>query len=167
MGTREHKRSAPAQVKVAVVSVSSTRTLSEDKSGHWIVKRARKEGHPVVAHRLVSDNPEAILSALHEVREVHGAQAVLFTGGTGITEKDVTIETLRPLFEKELTAFASLFAHLSFEEIDAAAMLSRACAGVHQKSVIFCLPGSLNACRLACKALIFPELGHLIKHLKE
>lgn len=167
MGTREHKQGAPLQLKLAVISVSSTRTLAEDKSGHWIVKRAKKEKHEVVDHRVVPDEPEAILAAVHEGITEHGAQAILLTGGTGITEKDVTIETLRPLFDKELTAFGSLFAFLSFEEIDSAALLSRACAGVYQKTVIFCTPGSLNACRLACKALIFPELSHLVKHVQE
>jgi len=167
MGTREHKRSAPLQIKLAVISVSSTRTLAEDKSGHWIVKRAKKEKHHVVSHRVVPDEPEPILAALHEAINEHGVQAILLTGGTGIAEKDMTIETIRPLFEKELTAFGSLFAYLSFEEIDSAAILSRACAGIYRKTVIFCMPGSLDACRLACKALIFPELGHLVKHLQE
>ncbi len=167
MGTREHKRSAPFQIKLAVISVSSTRTLAEDKSGGWIVKRAKKEKHFVVSHRVVPDEPDPILAALHEAINEHGAQAILMTGGTGIAVKDVTIETIRPLFEKELTAFGSLFAYLSFEEIDSAAILSRACAGVYRKAVIFCMPGSLDACRLACKALIFPELGHLVKHLQE
>ncbi|MBW1778126.1 MAG: MogA/MoaB family molybdenum cofactor biosynthesis protein [Deltaproteobacteria bacterium] len=167
MGTREHKQGAPLRVKLAVISVSSTRTLAEDKSGHWIVKRGKKEKHEVVDHRVVPDEPEAILTAVHEGITEHGAQAILLTGGTGIAEKDITIETLRPLFDKELMAFSALFAQLSFEEIDSAALLSRACAGVYQKTVIFCMPGSLNACRLACKALIFPELPHLVKHVQE
>jgi len=167
MGTREHQHSAPLQVKLAVLSVSTTRTLAEDASGKWIVKRAKKEKHVVVDHRVVPDDAEAILAAVHADITERGAQAILVTGGTGVTATDVTIETIRPLFDKELTAFGSLFAYLSFEEIDSAAILSRACAGVHQKTVIFCMPGSLDACRLACKALIFPELGHLVKHARE
>lgn len=167
MSTREHKRSAPLQIKLAVISVSTTRTLAEDKSGNWIVKRAKKEKHHVVRHQVVADDPDAILTAVHEGINEHGAQVILLTGGTGIAEKDVTVETIKPLFEKELTAFVTLFAHLSFEEIDSAAILSRACAGVYRKTLIFCMPGSLNACRLACKALIFPELGHLVKHAEE
>ena len=89
------------------------------------------------------------------------------TGGTGISNKDVTIEAVRPLFSKEITAFGAIFSQLSFEEIDSAALLSRATAGVIEKTVVFCMPGSLNACKLACKALIFPELGHLVKHTHE
>ncbi len=76
----------------------------------------------------------------------------------------MTIEAIRPLFAKELTAFGNLFAHLSYEEIHSAAILSRACDGVIGKTVVFCIPGSLNACKLACDKLILPELGHLIRH---
>ena len=79
----------------------------------------------------------------------------------------VTIEAVRPLFDKELTAFGPLFYHLSLQEIDSAALLSRATAGVVKKTILFCMPGSLKACKLACKALIFPELGHLVKHAHE
>ena len=92
-------------------------------------------------------------------------QAIIITGGTGITPRDVTIEAIKPMFSKELTAFSTLFALLSFEQIDSAALLSRATAGIIGQAVIFCLPGSLKACQLACKNLIFPELGHLIYHL--
>ena len=86
-------------------------------------------------------------------------------GGTGITKKDVTIEAVNPLFAKTLTGFGPLFAKLSFDEIGSAAFLSRATAGVIEDTVVFCMPGSLNACKLACRELIFPELGHLVKHV--
>ena len=89
------------------------------------------------------------------------------SGGTGISPKDVTIEAVRPLFSKELTGFGPIFAQLSFEQIDSAAILSRATAGIIKNSVVFCMPGSIKACKLACNELIFPELGHLIKHIKE
>ncbi|MFH1102185.1 MAG: MogA/MoaB family molybdenum cofactor biosynthesis protein [Pseudomonadota bacterium] len=167
MGTPEHKKSTPETVRVGIISVSSTRTLRDDKSGNWIAKRAKKEGHLVVDHRMVQDDTNAIVSVVKEVIHETGAEAVILTGGTGISPKDVTIEAVRPLFEKELTAFGPLFSQLSFEEIDSAAVLSRATAGLFGKTVLFCIPGSLKACRLACKALIFPELGHLIKHIQE
>jgi molybdenum cofactor biosynthesis protein B len=89
------------------------------------------------------------------------------SGGTGIGPQDVTIEAVRPLFDKELSAFGVLFAMLSFEEIDSAAFLSRATAGIIGPTIVFNLPGSLKACKLACRNLIFPEIGHLIKHLQE
>ncbi len=100
------------------------------------------------------------------IRE-HDPHAILVIGGTGISSADVTIEAIRPLFTKELTAFGPLFAQLSYEEIGSAAMLSRAMAGVVGETLVFCIPGSLNACKLACKELIFHELGHLVKHVQE
>ncbi len=133
MGTRQHKRDAPSRIRLAVISISSTRTLEQDKSGQWIVRQARKEGHDVLSHRVVPDDPAAILEALEDGIVNHGVEAALLTGGTGISEKDVTLESVKPLFEKELTAFGPLFAFLSFEEIDSAALLSRACAGVYKK----------------------------------
>jgi molybdenum cofactor biosynthesis protein B len=95
----------------------------------------------------------------------HDLKALLITGGTGITSTDVTIEAIRPLFAKEMTAFGAIFAQLSYEAIDSAALLSRAAAGVIGSTAVFCMPGSKKACQLACKALIFPELGHVVGHI--
>ena len=167
MGTKKHKAGAPQRVRVGIVSVSSTRTLQNDKSGLWIGKRARREGHEVVLHLVVPDDAETITRTVLEAVRDHQAEAILLTGGTGISSKDVTIEAVRPLFAKELTAFGALFSQLSFEEIDSAALLSRATAGVFENTILFCMPGSLKACKLACQALIFPELGHLVKHVHE
>jgi molybdenum cofactor biosynthesis protein B len=167
MGTKRHRAKALKKVKVGIVAVSSTRTLANDKSGRWISKRAKKEGHEVVLHRVVPDETGIITKTVHETISDYGAQVILVTGGTGISNKDVTIEAVLPLFKKELTAFGPLFAQLSFEQIDSAALLSRATAGVVGETVVFCMPGSLKACQLACKALIFPELGHLVKHIHE
>lgn len=167
MGRKDHRADAPDVVTMAVVSVSSTRTLSEDKSGNWIRKRAEKEGHQVVAHEVVPDDTEAIRNIVTGLLNQHRPDALLITGGTGISPKDVTIEAVKPLFEKELSAFGTLFALLSFEEIDAAAMLSRATAGIVGEAVVFCMPGSLNACKTACEKLIFPEICHLVRHLRK
>jgi molybdopterin adenylyltransferase len=152
---------------VAVMSVSTTRKLSDDKSGTWIKKQAKKEGHEVVAHQVVTDDIIAIRELLIHVVDKIAPNAVILTGGTGISPKDVTIEAVQPFFEKELSAFGPLFAQLSFEEIDSAAIGSRATAGIFKDTLIFCIPGSIKACKLACNALIFPELGHLLKHIKE
>lgn len=165
MSTKEHKSKAPRNLRIGVISVSTSRTLEEDKSGHWIAKRVRKEGHVIVSHEVVPDQTYAITAALRGCMEANAPHAVLVTGGTGIADKDVTIEAVKPLLDKELTAFAALFAQLSFEEIDSAALMSRAVAGVVGKTAVFCMPGSLKACKLACKALIFPELGHIVKHV--
>ncbi len=167
MGTKKHKEKGPRHVKVGVISVSSTRSLAEDKSGHWISRRAKREKHDVLFHQLVPDNVETIRQTLREVVNTYDPQVILMTGGTGISGKDVTIEAVRPFFDKELTAFGHLFTQLSFEDIDTAALLSRATAGVMGETVLFCMPGSLKACKLACKALIFPELGHIVGHIQE
>ena len=167
MGTKRHKAKGPKRVKIGIISVSSTRSLAEDRSGHWISKRAKKEKHDVLFHQLVPDDADTIRQTLQDVINSNNPQVILLTGGTGIGAKDVTIEAVRPLFEKELTAFGPLFAQLSFEDIDSAALLSRATAGVIGKTILFCMPGSLKACKLACKVLIFPELGHLVGHIQE
>jgi molybdenum cofactor biosynthesis protein B len=165
MGTKEHKKSAPKALKIAVISISSTRTIDEDESGLWMKKMSEKEGHTVVFHSVVPDDKRNIRTALSHAIDLSGAQAVLLTGGTGISSKDVTIEAITPLFQKELTGFGPVFAQISFEKIDSAAILSRATAGIVNKAAVFCMPGSLRACKLACNALIFPELGHIVKHI--
>jgi molybdenum cofactor biosynthesis protein B len=163
----EHRKAAPKTVNVGIITVSTTRTLKEDKSGHWIRKRAVKEGNEVLFHRVIPDDaPTIIQTVLDHVRE-NDVHVILLTGGTGISGRDVTIEALRPLFSKELTAFGSLFTQLSFEQVDSAAILSRATSGLIGNALIFCMPGSLAACKLACNELIFPELGHMVKHILE
>jgi len=167
MGTKEHKAKVPENIRVGVITVSSTRSLSDDKSGQWISKQARKEGNEVVLHQVIPDEAVTISRTVVAAIQDHAPQVLILTGGTGISAQDVTIEAVRPYFDKELTAFATLFTLLSFEEIDSAAILSRASAGLVGRTVIFCIPGSLKACQLACKNLIFPEMGHLVKHVEE
>ena len=167
MSSKAHKAHTPKFLKLAIITVSTTRSLAEDKSGQWIKKRAKKKGHDVVFHQVISDQRETIADTVRAVIEEHGPHAILATGGTGIGPADVTIEAVRPMFTKELTAFGPLFAHLSYEDIDAAALLSRATAGLVDQTLVFCMPGSLKACKLACEELIFLELGHLVKHVQE
>jgi molybdenum cofactor biosynthesis protein B len=167
MSTRKHKAHTPKSLKLAVLTVSTTRSLAEDKSGHWIKKRAEKKGHDVVIHQVAPDDQGIIADTIRTVIQEHHPHAILVTGGTGIGPADVTIEAIRPMFTKDLAAFGPLFTYLSFEEIDSAALLSRATAGLIGDTLVFCMPGSLNACKLACQELIFPELGHLVKHVQE
>ncbi len=167
MGTKEHKDTAPKNLTIVIISISTTRKMADDKSGQWISKHTKKEGHRIAFHQVVPDDIKAIQSTvLDAIRDYH-PHALLLTGGTGISPKDLTIEAIRPLLTKELTAFGILFTLLSFDEIDSSALLSRAMAGVIDKTLVFCMPGSLNACKLACNSLIFPELGHLAGHLQE
>jgi molybdopterin adenylyltransferase len=167
MGLKSHRAKGPETLNVAVLSVSTSRTLETDKSGQWIAKRIAREGHHLVAHQVVPDAVRAIRPAVLQILADQAAQALIITGGTGISPQDVTIEALRPLFVKELTAFGPIFAQISYEQIDSAAILSRATAGIIDRCLVFCLPGSLKAVQLACKALIFPELAHLYGHAIE
>jgi len=167
MSTKAHKRQAPSRLKVGILTISTTRTIDNDISGQWIKRQAEKERHTVVCHRVVTDNISAIRGALCAAMNEFGPQLIILSGGTGMAGKDVTIEAVRPLFRKELAAFGPVVAQLSFEQIDSAAILSRATAGIVGKAVVFCIPGSKDACQLICRALIFPEAGHLVKHLKE
>jgi molybdopterin adenylyltransferase len=167
MSVKHHKKDAPQNLNVGVISISTTRTLAEDKSGQWIAGEAKREGHRVVHHQVVPDDRAAITHAILTVIREKSPHALLLTGGTGISPLDVTIESVSPLFGKQLSAFSPLFAQLSYEEIGSAALLSRSAAGVIRNTLVFCMPGSLAACKLACRELIFPELGHLVKHLGE
>lgn len=167
MGIGEHKKDAGKNLRIGVISVSTTRTLGDDESGHWIREEAVNRGHKTVFHQVVPDDIEAIhRTVLQAIRE-KTPHALIITGGTGISKKDVTIEALSPHFEKELTAFGPIFAQQSYREVGSPALLSRATAGIMENTAVFCIPGSLGACRLACSSLIFPEVGHVVKHLGE
>ena len=166
MGVHQHRKAAPPSVRLGILTVSSTRRLENDESGRWMIRLARKEGHANPFHQVVTDDLETIREAALTAIRHHALQALIVTGGTGITPQDVTIEAIEPLFVKKMSAFGALFAQLSYEEIDSAAILSRASAGVVGDTVVFCIPGSKKACQLACKALIFPDLGHIVAHVR-
>ncbi len=166
MGANAHKKNAPENLTFGILTVSSTRGLEDDKSGLWMKKAVEKEGHAVLSHQVAPDEAEVIARAVNDIIFHLGPHILLITGGTGLSPSDVTIEAVRPMFTKELTAFGTLFAQFSAEQIDSAAMLSRATAGLIDQTTVFCLPGSLKACKLACKALILPEAVHLAAHVR-
>ncbi|SET46929.1 molybdenum cofactor biosynthesis protein B [Stigmatella erecta] len=161
---REHKAHAPAHVSAFVVTCSDSRDAARDESGQALRGGLEAAGHTVCGYKVVKDEPEAIRAALAEAAGA-GARAVLFNGGTGIGRRDSTVETLRALFEKELPGFGELFRALSFQQIGSAAMMSRATAGTYQGMIVFVMPGSPQAVRLALEALILPELGHAAREL--
>jgi len=165
MSTKEHKLNTSQRFNVGIITVSTTRTMETDKSGAWISKLIKKEGHYLQAYVVIPDDSETIINTVKSFVHEQKVQVIIITGGTGISPDDVTIETVCPLFEKELTSFGSIFAMLSFKQIDSAVILSRSTAGVIDKSILFCIPGSLNAVKLACIEIIFPELGHIMKHI--
>ncbi len=156
-----HRRAAPEAVATAIVTVSDTRTLETDTGGALVAELLADRGHPVSDRQIVPDEPEAIRHALVAALAVDGVRAVVFTGGTGIAPRDVTPDTLEPELDRIVPGFGELFRQLSYEEIGSAALLSRALAGLTQGRVVFVIPGSRGAVRLAMEKLILPELGHL------
>ncbi|GEJ57906.1 MogA/MoaB family molybdenum cofactor biosynthesis protein [Anaeromyxobacter diazotrophicus] len=166
MGHEEHRREGPRQVRLAVITASDTRGEAEDASGAYLRAQAGAAGHPVVLYRVVKDEPEAIRAALAAAHAA-GAQAVLVNGGTGIAARDRTYEAVAGLLEKRLDGFGELFRMLSFGEIGAAAMMSRAVAGVWRGAAVFSMPGSTAAVRLAWEKLVAPELPHLVRELEK
>ncbi|MFY2561577.1 MogA/MoaB family molybdenum cofactor biosynthesis protein [Corallococcus terminator] len=161
---REHKSRAPVHVSAFVVTCSDSRDATRDDSGKVLREGLEAAGHGIAGYVVVKDDPEAIRAAVAEA-QASGARAILFTGGTGIGRRDSTVETLRALFEKELPGFGELFRMLSYRQIGSPAMMSRATAGTYQGMIIFALPGSPQAARLALDALILPELGHAVREL--
>ncbi|WP_224367095.1 MogA/MoaB family molybdenum cofactor biosynthesis protein [Hyalangium versicolor] len=151
-------------MSVFVVTCSDSRDAARDESGQVLRSGLEEAGHTLAGYKVVKDEPDAIRAVLTEAAEA-GARAVLFNGGTGIGRRDSTVETLRALFEKELPGFGEIFRMLSYEEIGSAAMLSRATAGTYKGMILFAMPGSPQAVKLALKALILPELGHLVREL--
>ncbi len=167
MSSHDHKKNTPRNLRVGIITISTSRVLATDKTGQWISKRAEREKHTVVRHVVIPDQPDEIRTAVCDAINQKSPHLLILTGGTGLTPTDVTIEAVRPLFKKELTAFGPAVTQLSMEKIDSAAIMSRSTAGIIGQSVVFCLPGSMNACKLICKALIFPEAGHLVKHISD
>jgi molybdenum cofactor biosynthesis protein B len=160
-GLREHRRAAPARVPTAVLTVSDTRSVETDAGGALVAELLAAAGHPLVSRSLVRDDAEAIRGAALAALAQPEVRALIVTGGTGVAPRDVTPDALEPLFERALPGFGELFRMLSFAEIGSAALLSRACAGLRGGRVVFVLPGSRGALRLAMERLILPELGHL------
>jgi molybdenum cofactor biosynthesis protein B len=160
-GLHAHRRDAAAQVPTAVVTVSDTRTLETDTGGALAAELLQTAGHPVAWRRVVRDEPAAIAAAVTDALRDDGVRAVIVTGGTGVAPRDLTPESVEPLLERIVPGFGELFRALSFQEIGSAALLSRALAGLARGRVVFVLPGSRGAVRLALERLILPELGHL------
>ncbi|MFK7898343.1 MAG: molybdenum cofactor biosynthesis protein B [Myxococcota bacterium] len=156
-----HRKAAPASVPTAIVTVSDTRTLETDTGGALVEEMLKANGQTVVGRRIVPDEPAALREALAACQAEGEASAIIFTGGTGIAPRDVTPDTLEPELERVIPGFGELFRMLSYEEIGSAALLSRAMAGLVNGKVVFVIPGSRGAVRLAMEKLILPELGHL------
>jgi len=158
----QHRQAAPRHVRCAVITVSDTRTVETDTSGALIRERLERAGHSVVAYAIVPDEREEIGRLVDELVSRPDCDAVLLNGGTGIARRDVTYEAIAERLEKRLDGFGELFRWLSFRELGAAAMLTRAVAGVYRGKIVIAMPGSSGAVRLAMDELIVPELAHLV-----
>jgi len=167
VGVHDHKEAAArevGQLSAGIITVSDTRTEETDESGRLLRELLTGDGHRVDAYAIVPDETEAIrLAVLRFAGEV---DFIIVNGGTGMTPRDVTIEACRPLFSKELEGFGELFRMLSYEEIGSAAVMSRAAAGAMGRVMLFCVPGSKGAVRLATERLILPEVRHLVSHIR-
>lgn len=157
---RQHKEHAPASVKCGVVTCSDSRNPESDDSGKLIKDLLLKAGHTVLFYAVVKDEPKAIADAVEQASWT--CDAIITNGGTGVARRDVTIPTLTPQFERTLPGFGELFRRLSYDAVGSAAWLSGAAAGVYHGRIVFSLPGSPEACRLAMERLILPELPHVV-----
>ena len=160
----DHRKTGAANVRCAVLTISDTRALETDVSGRTIVELLEEAGHIVAKRQILRDEPIDVHDAV--VAQLGGVDALITTGGTGITSRDSTYEAIAGLLEKRLDGFGELFRALSYQEIGSAAMLSRATAGVARGTAVFILPGSENAVRLGMTRLILPELGHVVRELR-
>jgi len=162
MGAEEHREKAGhAPIAVAIVTVSDTRTPETDLNRQYIEQRMAELGHKVAAYRLIKDEPDQVAAALDELVSLDDVRIVLFNGGTGIAPRDTTYDVISRKLEKPLPGFGELFRMLSYQEVGAAAMLSRATAGVYRQTLVVSMPGSTNAVQVAMEKLILPEINHL------
>jgi molybdenum cofactor biosynthesis protein B len=159
----EHKQEAPRSVRCFILTVSDTRTSETDTSGRTIADLLAGAGHAVAGRAIVPDDAALVRSTIERQLATVDVQVVITTGGTGITSRDTTFEAVNALIEKRLDGFGELFRMLSYEQIGAAAMLTRTTAGLAAGRIIIALPGSEAAVRLAMEKLLLPELGHLVQ----
>lgn len=158
----QHRRSAPAVLGFAVITVSDSRSAEDDTSGRAIRDLLSAAGHQIVDSTLVRDDVAAIREAVRRMLALPAVDGVVTTGGTGFSPRDLTLEAVVPLLERPIEGFGELFRMLSYEQVGAAAMLSRAAAGLIGAKAVFLLPGSPKAVALALEKLILPETGHLL-----
>ena len=174
--TEEHKEGTTKAYSFYVVTISSSRfaefgTVSSpeeanDGSGELMQELIDSSGHKVSNYELIPDDPSLIKGAIHRAIG-SDADIIVTSGGTGLASKDVTIESVAPLFDKDIPGFGELFRFKSIEQIGSSVILSRAAAGLLKGKVIFCVPGSPNAVELALRDIILPETGHLVKHARQ
>ena len=168
-----HNTSDFIALKTAVITVSDTRTFDNDTSGRLLVEKAESAGHQVVEHVIVKDDIYQLRARVSQWIASDEVQVVLVTGGTGFSGRDTTPEALAILFDKEIDGFGELFRSISYQQIGTSTLQSRAIAGMANGTVIFCMPGSTNACRTAWDDIIVQQLDarhkpcNFVVHLKQ
>jgi len=160
---QEHKQKAPRSVSCAVLTISDSRTELDDESGKLIRQKLSQSGHRVMFYSILKNEADSIKKKIHELLRQQELQVIITSGGTGVSHRDITVETITPILEKKLDGFGQLFRFLSYQEIGTAAIMSRAFAGVAEGKVILCLPGSPGAANLAMDKIILPEIGHMVR----
>ncbi len=166
MGVENHKKEAEGlKPRCSILTVSDSRSQKEDLSGKWIAQQLKGKGD-IVCYAIVEDDQNQILESLKNFAELE-TEIVLISGGTGMGKKDVTVDTLKKVMEKEIPGFGELFRRLSYDSIGSSAMMSRATAGIWDGMVVFCMPGSPDGVKLAMERLIVPELGHIARELRK
>ncbi|MCA1009938.1 molybdenum cofactor biosynthesis protein B [Halobacillus halophilus] len=169
MAVEDHKREAPSSVRCMVLTISDTRNTDTDKSGKIIIEKLTEQSeHKVNEYKIVKDDQTRIAEAVKQGLDNPDIDVVLLNGGTGIADRDVTIEAVQALITKEIPGFGELFRMLSYnEDIGSAALLSRATAGVSEKTAVFSMPGSSGAVKLAMDRLILPEISHVVREINK
>lgn len=169
--TEKHRKASPDRIRVAVITISDTRIAETDTGGNIIVDSMQRAGHEVVYRGIVTDDAPHIKESLEKLLTDASIDAIVTTGGTGISVRDTTYEVVSRMLDKKLDGFGELFRMLSYQEVGAAAILSRAIAGAVGSKFVACLPGSTNAVRLAMEKLLVPEIPHVVfelsKHSRE
>ena len=160
---QEHKQEAPKSVTCAVLTISDSRTEQDDESGRLIRQKLSQNGHRVTFYAILKNGADSIKKKIDELLRQEELQVIITSGGTGVSHRDITVETIYPILEKRLDGFGELFRSLSYQEIGTASIMSRAIAGVVRGKVILCLPGSLGAANLAMDKIILPEIGHMAR----
>jgi len=163
VNNHEHLRKRRVQVAFSLLITSDSRDKTGDKSGRLARDLLIKENHKIVAYKIVRNDHQAILMAVKEFLENEEVEVLITSGGTGISRRDVTVETISPIFDKKIDGFGELFRFLTYQQIHTGSIMSRATAGVARGKVIICLPGSLGAVSLSIEKIILPEIGHMVR----
>lgn len=163
---KEHESQGPKSARCAVITVSDTRTLENDTGGQTVIDHLTAAGHTIAHREIIPDEPSRMRPLLESLRQRDDVDVILLTGGTGIASRDQTYETVSSLLDKPLPGYGELFRMLSYQEIGAAAMLSRAIGGLFGGKVILTMPGSPAGVRLAMEKLIVPQIPHLLREAR-